>query len=321
MPFAMNRFSFTCRARRYICCALVIPVLQAISQTVPTEKWKTFSSPVAGFSALMPGEPRESLGSPRVDAAYGAQRPYFAEVGSDEGAFTVAEHILADAIDSTKELSTQFNRFQEAAARNLGGRISSQKEGSIRGMPARRITIVSEIAGLAYTMDEVLIIKDNRLFRLSAMPGAAGLPSEDIDKFFESFSVTGPAKPWKRSRSDPNEIVASDEPEPSQVTTGVTSFECPTYPAAAKEHHIGGLVIVQVTTDGKNITDLRSSGLPVLAQAAEANIRTWKLAKNAPTSFTVTYVYSYEGEYEPDPVYHCRAKLELPNRVEVSANW
>ena len=317
----VNRFSFSRRSLRYICFALVVPVLQAISQTVPTEKWKTFSSSVAGFSVLMPAEPHESLGAPRVDAAYGSLRSYFAEVRSNEGVFAVAEYIFADPIDSKTELSTRFDRFQETAARNLGGKITNQKEVSIRDVPARRVSIVSAIPGLTYTMNEVFAIKGDRLFQLSATSGVRSLPSEDTEKFFDSFNITGPAKEWKRSRSDPDEVVEKDEPEPAQVTTGVTSFECPTYPVAAKKNHIGGNVTIRVTTDGKKITELKSTGVPLLAQAAEENVRTWKFAENAPKTFTVTYRYIQEGEYEPDPIYHCRAKLELPTDVEVSANW
>ena len=45
------------------------------------------------------------------------------------------------------------------------------------------------------------------------MDGAKALSSDDIDKFFDSFSITAPAKEWKRSRSDPNKVVEKDEPE------------------------------------------------------------------------------------------------------------
>jgi hypothetical protein len=269
----------------------------------------------------MPGEARESIGGPRGDSAYTDVRSYSAQVGSDAGFFVVAEHVYAEVIDKANQVSANLDRFQEVAARNLGGRIVSQKDVSLQGMPARRVTIVSAVPGMGYTRDELLILKDNRLFRLSAMSGAAPLAGEDIDKFFNSFNITGPPKEWKRSKSDPNEIVEKDDPEPAQVTTGVTSFECPTYPPLAKQNHIGGIVTIQATTDGKKIVDLKITGLPVLAEAAEANIRTWKLADDAPRNFTVKYIYVQEGEYEPDPVYNCRAKLELPNKVEVSANW
>lgn len=311
------------RFLRFALCAVCILITPPFisSTTIPAQRWQKFTSPVAGFSILMPGEVRESIGSPVADTAYADVRSYSAEGRLDAGSFTVTEHVYAEPIDKTKETSAKLDHFQEVAARNLGGRIVSQKNVSVQGMPARRVSIVSAIPGLAYTMDELFILKDNRLFRLSAMGGAAPLASEDIDRFFNSFSITGPPKEWKRSRSDPNEVVEKDDPEPAQVTTGITSFECPTYPLSAKADHIGGLVIIRVTTDGKKITDLTTTGLPVLARAAEANLRTWKFADNAPTGFTVTYVYVQEGEYEPDPVYNCRAKLELPNRVEVSANW
>jgi hypothetical protein len=300
---------------------LLIPLLVCLAVAIPIENWQKFSSPVAGFSVLMPGEVRESVGSPRADDAYGSLRSYSAEVGLDEGLFAVAEHVFPQDFDTSKGLSVYFDRFQETAARNLRGKIVGQKAVSIGGVPARRVSITSAMPGLTYTQEEIFIIKGNRLFRLSVMSGATGLPSEDVDRFFDSFTITGPAKEWKRSRSDPNEVVEKDEAEPAQVTTGITSFRCPTYPAAAKANHIGGIVTIQVSTDGKKITDLKTTGLPLLASAAEENLRTWEFAENAPRNFTVRYLYVQEGEYEPDPVHHCRAKLELPNKVEVSTNW
>jgi hypothetical protein len=306
-------------ALRAVCISIIAPFIS--SSTIPLEKWQTFTSPVAGFSILMPGEVRESIGSPRADTAYADVRSYSAEARSDAGSFTVAEHVYSEPIDKANDASANLDRFQKVAAKNLGGKIVSQEDVSLQGMPARRVSIASAIPGLVYTMDELFILKKNRLFRLSVMGGTVPLAREDIDRFFSSFSITGPAKDWKRSRSDPNEVVAKDDPEPAQTTTGITSFECPTYPPSAKQNHIGGLVIIRVTTDGKKITDLKTTGLPVLAEAAEANIRTWKFADNAPTTFTVTYAYVQEGEYEPDPVHNCRAKLELPSKVEVSTNW
>lgn len=137
----------------------MIPVLQAISGAVPTERWQKFSSSAAGFSILIPGEPQESVGSPPFGVSYGDVRSYFAEVGLDEGSFAVAEHVFAEEIDTPKGLSAHFDRFQETATRNLGGKIISQRDVSIGGMPARRISMVSAVPGLTYTVDEVFIIK------------------------------------------------------------------------------------------------------------------------------------------------------------------
>jgi hypothetical protein len=73
-----------------------------------------------------------------------------------------------------------------------------------------------------------------------------------------------------------------------------------------------------VTTNGKKVTDVKASGDPELAQAAERNIRTWKFTEDAPKTFSVKYSYVEEGLYEPDPVTKCDAKMELPTKVQVS---
>jgi hypothetical protein len=188
-------------------------------------------------------------------------------------------------------------------------------------MPGRRFTVSFEINGSPYVMDHMFVLKDNRVFHLMAMGGEHPLSSEDIDRFFGSFQVTGPPREWKRSRSDPNAVVAKDDPEFTQVVKGVTSFECPTYPAVAKESRIEGMVLIEVRTDGKKVTSMKTTGIPELSSAAEQNLRTWKFAAEAPTKFTVTYLYVGSGEYAPDPIYKCGAKLELPNRVEVGTSW
>ena len=246
---------------------------------------------------------------------------YAAHVGLDAGSFSAVERVYSQPIDQPDALASNFDRFQSFAARGAHAKVVSQKEATIQGLPSRRVLLAFGINGTNYTMSQIFLIKGNRLFQLIAMGGAAPLTDEDADHFFNSFEVTGEAKDWKRSRSDPNQVVEKNETEPAQVTTGVTAFACPIYPQAAKEARVGGGVQMQVTTDGNKITDLKVTGVPVLAKAAEENLRTWKFAADAPRSFTVWYWYVLEGEYEPDPVYKCRAKLQLPNKVEVSTSW
>jgi hypothetical protein len=303
---------------------LLIGVSPLFSETIPKDKWQKFSSEVAGFSILMPGDPAESILLNQMNAFYtDGVKSYEAHVSLDAGSFSAGELIYPQPIDTPSDLSANLDRFQSFAAKNAHGRVVNQEDVSVQGMPGRRISLAFEINGTVYTMDQMLLLKENRLFRLIVMHRSARFDTEDIDRFFNSFSVTGPAKEWKRSRADPNEVVDKSEPEPAPVTTGVTSLECPAYPPSAREAHVGGMVRIQVTTNGKKVTDLKLVGgaAPDLAQAAEQNVRTWKFAENAPTKFTVTYWYVLEGEYEPDPVFNCRAKLELPDKVEVSANW
>jgi Gram-negative bacterial TonB protein C-terminal len=99
----------------------------------------------------------------------------------------------------------------------------------------------------------------------------------------------------------------------------VTKFECPQYPQKAREAHISGIVIMRITTDGHAVTDVNViRAAQILEPFAEANVRTWKFADHRPTTFTVTYVYTYDGNYKKDPITKCAAKMELPEKVTVS---
>ncbi len=83
-----------------------------------------------------------------------------------------------------------------------------------------------------------------------------------------------------------------------------------------------GMVILQVTTDGHQVTDVKlTSGHPVLAPDAINNVRTWKFADHAPTTFTVKYFYVNQGHFKRDKVTKCSAKMELPKTVTVSTSF
>lgn len=97
----------------------------------------------------------------------------------------------------------------------------------------------------------------------------------------------------------------------------VTKFECPTYPHKAESMRLQGMVILQVTTDGHAVTAVKlTTGHPVLAQAAEENVRTWEFADHAPATFEVRYFFQ-EGKGKRDSVTKCSAKLEMPSKVTV----
>jgi hypothetical protein len=309
---------------RLTCCAacLLGSFIAACSQTIPTEQWQKFSSEVAGLSVLLPGEPRESLTETQGSAFYRQDvKVYSVSTGSNAGMFSVVERLYPQPLDAKQDVSSNLDKFQDFAAKNLHARVVKEKEITLPGMYGRRISLSFEIAGTVSVIEQMLVIKGARSFQLMAMSGSVPLADSDFERFFSSFTVTGEAREWKRSRSDPNAVVENNEPEPPQVTGFVTAFQCPAYPPSAKKIRLQGMVNIQVATDGGKIVDLKVSGHPLLAQAAEENVRTWKLADNAPKSFAVNYSYVFDGEYEPDPVYKCRAKLQLPDKVEVSTSW
>ena len=102
----------------------------------------------------------------------------------------------------------------------------------------------------------------------------------------------------------------------------VTNFECPKYPAKAKSMRLQGLVLMQVTTDGHRVTDVKvTSGHPVLADDAAKNARTWEFAQHSAMTFPVTYLYVNQGEFKQDPTTQCSAKMELPAKVTVSTRF
>jgi TonB family protein len=102
----------------------------------------------------------------------------------------------------------------------------------------------------------------------------------------------------------------------------VTAFECPKYPPKAESMRLQGMVKLEVTTDGHQVTDVKLlPSHPVLAEEAVKNVRTWKFADHTPTSFIVTYYYSNEGKYKKDPVTKCSAKMDLPSTIKVSTSF
>jgi hypothetical protein len=103
------------------------------------------------------------------------------------------------------------------------------------------------------------------------------------------------------------------------VLPTVTSFACPKYPSNAESTRLQGMVKMQVTTNGHEVTDVKiTSGHPVLAQAADKSVRTWKFKDHTPTTFAVTYFYVFQGYVKRDPVTKCSAKMDLPTQVTIS---
>jgi hypothetical protein len=105
----------------------------------------------------------------------------------------------------------------------------------------------------------------------------------------------------------------------SQNLPLVLGASVPLYPRAALLAHIIGNVKLRVSTDGTRISDVQIlSGPPMLARAAQENIRTWQFKEHNPTVFLVTFEYRIE-----DPagcaIGNSEAVLHMPLRVQISA--
>jgi hypothetical protein len=106
------------------------------------------------------------------------------------------------------------------------------------------------------------------------------------------------------------------------VEPTVNKFGCPRYPPKAESMRLQGAVSMRVTTDGHLVADVKVlSGHPLLADAAEKNVKTWGFSDHVPTSFNVTYYYVADGYYKRDPITKCSAKMDLPNKVTISTRF
>jgi len=97
----------------------------------------------------------------------------------------------------------------------------------------------------------------------------------------------------------------------------VTAASVPLYPRTALLAHIQGSVKIPVTTDGQKIISFDApDGPPMLVQAAEEAIRTWRFEVHKPTTFLIHFEYQID---EPGScsVENSTVTLRLPEDVQI----
>jgi hypothetical protein len=116
-------------------------------------------------------------------------------------------------------------------------------------------------------------------------------------------------------------ICAAQSEKPLPI---VVSASVPFYPRVAQLAHIEGLVKLRISTDGKQASSIDvESGSPMLAQAAEQNVKTWQVEQHTPTTFEATFRYVL---LSPQCVLQCNGdgseqgtvQLRLPAYAEVA---
>ena len=110
------------------------------------------------------------------------------------------------------------------------------------------------------------------------------------------------------------------EPLPSVVSVSV-----PLYPRTPQMAHIEGVVHLRISTDGNRVASVEvQSGQPMLAKAAQDNVKTWEFEQHSPTTFEATFRYKLlpskcDAECNCDSVGKPSVLLQLPREVEVNA--
>lgn len=111
------------------------------------------------------------------------------------------------------------------------------------------------------------------------------------------------------------------KPLPSVINASV-----PFYPRVPQQAHIEGVVRLRISTDGHRVASVEvESGQPMLAQAAQENVKTWQFEPHTATTFEATFHYKLlpskcDAECNNcDSVEKPSVLLHLPNDVEVNA--
>ena len=114
-------------------------------------------------------------------------------------------------------------------------------------------------------------------------------------------------------RSAPTVIEESSLGFPS-----VAHADVPLYPPIARVANVDGVVKVKVTTDGHRVvnTEVEPNANPLLARAAQENLRSWEFAVHEAASFTVTYRYMIVDDIDARQE-NPTVVLKLPTEVEV----
>lgn len=115
--------------------------------------------------------------------------------------------------------------------------------------------------------------------------------------------------------------------EPPAGKLPVVKFgDIPFYPQLPRIARIQGDVHLRLTTDGSAVISVMvESGQPMLAKAAQENVKTWKFEPHEPTSFPVIFSYHLEEELvthkcDPDIPANGTIVLKLPQQVDITSH-
>ncbi|PYT57551.1 MAG: hypothetical protein DMG35_20075 [Acidobacteria bacterium] len=114
--------------------------------------------------------------------------------------------------------------------------------------------------------------------------------------------------------------IGQQKPLPSVISASV-----PFYPRITQQAHIDGVVRLRISTDGHRVASAEvESGQPMLAQAAQENVKTWQFEQHSPTTFEATFRYRLlpskcDAECNCDSAEKPSVLLQLPTDVEVNA--
>lgn len=167
---------------------LLFPLLLIALLCACATKWETVSE--NGFTAQMPGTPQKQTQS--VDTAVGsvAFNTYSVQNGSE--AFIVGYNDFPDspAIRSA-DPEGLLDKARDGAVQNVNGKVTSEKAVTMNGHPGKEFSGESTTPQEATFTARVYWVAPRLYQVLYIRPKTASAPSENGQKFLDSFQLTG----------------------------------------------------------------------------------------------------------------------------------
>lgn len=154
--------------------------------------WQEFKSAEGRLTVLFPGEPkleRTPVDVPNVGKVEEVMWTYELK---DVAMFGVAW------VDYPKELVAQGDRTKmldgarDGAAKNIGGKIVSEKPITMHGFPGRELKVEVPKSPLVFLAQIYLV--NERLYQVILVTTASHASAPEVTKFFASFKFDPPAK-------------------------------------------------------------------------------------------------------------------------------
>lgn len=149
------------------------------------ERWQRYSSD-AGFSIEMPGEPEGK--KIIIDTELGQNYLYVYMLKKQDGMiYSIGFIDYPNELFNKKSTEQLLNDAREGAVRNVGGKLVSESQISIKGYPGREVVIAS--SGGQGSLQARIFLVNNRLYQLMFAPAKGNTLSRNARRFFESFEI------------------------------------------------------------------------------------------------------------------------------------
>jgi hypothetical protein len=171
---------------RLLGLAVVLPLLLGGGDPKAGLKFKEFAPKGAGFSVMMPGEPKEQKKSVKTPAGDVEITMNVAEPAANY-TFVIAHTDYPEAALKNSSEDQRLDAYRDAAVREVKGKIINEKKIKLAKFPGRDVVIELSPKGQLHARFYVV---DNRLYQLTVGGTKEQASSKDAEKFLDSFKLT-----------------------------------------------------------------------------------------------------------------------------------